>query len=204
MPGTTSRTSSERMTLTSKQQHFCRCLASGMSQAQAYRESYTLREGSLNKTHQEAASRLMRLSKVVARVKALIAQRDRQVTAKAVTDREKVLDKLRLWTDGLVPARDSDGNITKDSEGNIIVTGESGTQGQLKAAELLGRTVGMFKDVIERADDKSAAEIAAEIEEMLATAQQVRDKEAEAKDEAKDAVQLDYDSDSAEPDRTTH
>lgn len=146
--------------LTSKQQHFCRCVASGMSQAAAFREAYDCRLGSKKETQQQQGSRLMAKSKVAARVKALIAQKERALQAKSLTDRDKVLDKLRLWLDGMTE------NIDPDT-GLITTTGESGTMAQLRSAELLGKTVGMFRDVTEVRDQRSSAEIQADIDEMI-------------------------------------
>ena len=45
--------------LTSKQMRFCRELASGKSQAEAYRVAYDVGEDASGKTQIEAASRLM-------------------------------------------------------------------------------------------------------------------------------------------------
>jgi len=131
--------------LTAKQMHFARCVASGMSQAEAYREAFDVVAGGRTATHREAASRLMARADIKARVDALIAQRERSILASALSDRERVLGKLRQWTDSAEPA---DGN-------------------KIRAAELLGKSVGMFRDVIETSDSKSSEELLAELETML-------------------------------------
>jgi len=79
------------------------------------------------------------------RVNALIAQRERSILASAVSDKERVLDRLRQWTDSAEP---SDGN-------------------KIRAAELLGKSVGLFKDVIETSESRSSDDLLAELETML-------------------------------------
>jgi hypothetical protein len=81
--------------LTPKQQHFCRAVVSGMTQAAAYREAFDCQAGSLSKTQQEAASRLMARDKIRTRFEALIRQKERGILASSLSDRERVLTKLR-------------------------------------------------------------------------------------------------------------
>ncbi len=59
--------------LTPKQLHFARCVASGMSQAAAYREAYDVKEGSKAESQQGSASKLMSNPLVRARVEAIIS-----------------------------------------------------------------------------------------------------------------------------------
>lgn len=131
--------------LTAKQMHFARCVASGMPQAEAYREAYDVTAGGKTATHREAASRLMARADIKARVDALIAQRERSILASSLSDRERVLSKLRQWTDSAEPA---DGN-------------------KIRAAELLGKSVGLFRDVIETSESRSSDELLAELEAMI-------------------------------------
>jgi len=131
--------------LTPKQLHFARCVASGMTQAAAYRESFDCQAGSLSKTQQESASRLMSKPKIAARVEALVRQRERGMIASSLSDRERVLTKLR----------------------HKIDTGQSDMI-QLRAAELLGKSVGMFKDVQVQEAPQSSEEIEAKLAELLA------------------------------------
>jgi len=153
--------------LTAKQMHFCRCVASGMSQAEAYREAFDVAEGSKTATHREAASRLMARADIKARVDGLIAQRERSILASSLSDKERVLDKLRHWMDHA----------------------ESGDSNKLRASELLGRSVGLFKDVIETSESRSSDELLADLEAMI---------EASADDQP-DAEQSDDPDISAEP-----
>jgi len=153
--------------LTAKQMHFCRCVASGMSQAEAYREAFDVAEGSKTATHREAASRLMARADIKARVDGLIAQRERSMLASALSDREQVLSKLRHWMDHA----------------------EAGDSNRIRSAELLGKTSGLFRDVVETSESRSSDDLLAELEAMI---------EASADDQS-DASESDDLADSAEP-----
>jgi len=66
--------------------------------------------------------------------------------AAALSDRDRVLERLRAWMDH---AEATDGN-------------------KIRAAELLGKSVGLFKDVTISSDsERSSNEVAAEIEQRL-------------------------------------
>jgi len=45
--------------------------------------------------------------------------------------------------------------------------GSDSTSNQLRAAELLGKSVGLFKDVVETTDSRSSEELLAELDAML-------------------------------------
>lgn len=134
--------------LTPKQLHFCRVVASGESQAKAYREAYDVGPDTKSATIHEAASRLMRRAEVRARVEYLVRQKEAGMAASALSDREKVLSKLRHMLDNASP---SDGN-------------------KLRAAELLGKTVGLFKDVVETQQGKTSEDLLSELEVLLESA----------------------------------
>ena len=153
--------------LTAKQMHFARCVASGMSQSAAYREAFDVAEGSKTATHREAASRLMARADIKARVDGLIAQRERSMLASALSDREQVLSKLRHWMDHA----------------------EAGDSNRIRSAELLGKTSGLFRDVVETSESRSSDDLLAELEAMI---------EASADDQS-DASESDDLADSAEP-----
>ncbi len=148
--------------LTPKQMHFCRCVASGMSQASAYREAFDVTADGKSATHREAASRLMSRADIKARVDALIAQRERSILASSLSDRERVLSKLRHWTD---MAEQSDSN-------------------KIRAAELLGKSVGLFRDVVETSESRSSDDLLSDLEAML---EQVADDMSEASDFSDDS-----------------
>lgn len=131
--------------LTPKQLHFARCIANGMSGTAAYVEAYNVREGTSRKSIHESASRIRRDPKVSARIDRLIQEKERAIAVSAVSDREKVLAKLRHWVDN---AEQSDSN-------------------KLRAAELLGKSVGLFKDVVETTDSRTSVELLDELELML-------------------------------------
>lgn len=135
--------------LTPKQLHFARCVASGMSQAAAYREAYGCSPDSKPETQQANASRLMADSRVRARVDAIIRQKEAGIAASAASDREKVLSKLRHMLENAEP---SDSN-------------------KLRAAELLGKTVGLFRDVVETSDTRSSNDLLSDLEKLLETSQ---------------------------------
>ena len=155
--------------LTAKQLHFCRCVASGMTGASSYREAFDVTAEGKSATHREAASRLMARADISARVNALIAQRERSILASSLSDREKVLSKLRHWVDH--------------------ADAEEGMAHKLKAAELLGKSTSLFRDVVETSESRSSDELLAELEAMI---------EASADDQS-DAEQPDDLADSAEP-----
>ncbi len=131
--------------LTPKMLHFCRCVAAGtQSAAQCYRESHSVTAEGKSSTHREAASRLLARTDIQAMVQRLIAQKERATQASALSDKTRVLSRLRDWMDG------------SDSTSN-----------QLRAAELLGKSVGLFKDVVETTDSRTSEELLAELDAML-------------------------------------
>jgi hypothetical protein len=132
--------------LTPKQAHFARCVAQGMTQADAYREAYDPKQSTAATIH-TLASRVMARVEVRARVEALIKARERAVVASALSDRDKVLGKLRLWIDG-----------TEETDSNRI-----------RVAELLGRSSGLFAtDINVTTKERDSSAVAAEIEHRLA------------------------------------
>ena len=132
--------------LTPKQQHFCRAVASGCTMSDAYREAYNTNNMKPATVHREAHT-LMATPKIATRVEALQRAKDRAVVASSLSDRERVLSKLRDMMD--------------TTEGGPAVTA------QLRAAELLGKSVGLFKDVVETTRVRSSDEVRAELERML-------------------------------------
>ena len=70
----------------------------------------------------------------------------RQSEVTSVSDRDKVVTKLRDWLDGK----------------------ESATSSQLRAAELLGKACGLYRDVVEDHRERPAQVVAAELESKLA------------------------------------
>ena len=148
--------------LTPKQAHFARCVAGGMTQADAYREAYDPKASTKSETIHTLASRLMARDEIRSRVDSIMAAKDRAVAASALSDRDKVLSKLRFWLDGGV----TDSN-------------------QLSAAELLGKASGVFTDQVSiTSTERAPAEVAAEIERRLAALVAVEESEESADGEA--------------------
>jgi hypothetical protein len=132
--------------LTAKQMAFARCMASGtMTQSAAYRETYSA-DNMSGAVIRNEASRLMANHDIAIMVERLIGQKDRALLASGLSDRDKVLEKLRSWIDNAEP---TDSN-------------------KLRAAELLGKSVGMFREVTETVSiDRDAESIASELERRL-------------------------------------
>ena len=131
---------------TPKMLHFSRCLASGMSQAQSYREAYNT-EGMADASIHTEACRLASDPRITARVNQIIAVRERHVASATSTikDRAKVLEFLRL-----------------------AMEADHASGSQLRSAELLGKAAGLFTDKIQVETDQSSSEdIAAELIDRL-------------------------------------
>ncbi len=133
--------------LTPKQQHFCRVVASGCTMSDAYREAYSTSRMKPATIHREA-TRLMSNPMITTRIEGLNRAKDRAFIASSLSDRELVLKQLR-----------------------VIVENAKGTPAEhatLRACDLLGKTVGLYKDVVETIVPKSADEIRKELAEYLA------------------------------------
>ena len=141
--------------LTGKQQHFARAVASGtMTQSAAYREAYNADNMSSASVRVEA-SRLLADPNVALTVKALKASNEVAIQAQTLTDRDRVLEKLRTWMDSAEP---TDTN-------------------RIASARLLGQSVGLFKEVtetvsIDRDADSVASELERRLEALLVTSQE--------------------------------
>ena len=135
-----------RSGLTDKQRLFAHALASGKySISDAYREVYSAGNMSGPAVRVEA-SRLAANPNVSLMVERLRGEMVVAERALALSDRDRVLEKLRTWMDH---ADATDGN-------------------KLRAAELLGKSVGLFKDVTISSDsERPSHEVAAEIEQRL-------------------------------------
>jgi hypothetical protein len=134
--------------LTPKQAHFARCVAQGMTQADAYSEAYDPKQSNHcgNDPHTSKQGDGTRVE-IRSRVDALVKARERAVVASALSDRDKVLSKLRVWLEG-----------TEVTDSN-----------RLRAAELLGRSSGLFAtDINVTTKERDSSAVAAEIEQRLA------------------------------------
>jgi hypothetical protein len=131
--------------LTPKQRKFAENVVNGMSLADSYRNSYDA-ENMKPASVQRRAAELMVDGKVRACMEALEAKKRQTVEVGAASDRDKILTSLRAWIDG------------KDA-----------TPAQLRAAELLGKTCGLYRDVVEDHRERPAALVAADLERRLAS-----------------------------------
>ena len=150
-----------RSGLTDKQRLFAMCVGSrGMTYADAYREAYDCEDMS-DSTIRRESSRLMTNTTITTMVNRLQASREAQVQASAVSDRERVLSKLRGWME----------------------SAEGADAMKIRSAELLGKSVGLFKDVVEQKSTANSAEVEAKLqaklEQLLASEQ---DQPSEASD----------------------
>jgi len=132
--------------LTPKRALFARCVASGMTQADAYREAYDPKSSTTNASIHTLASRVAGEVEVRARIEALLAARERALVVSAVTDRQKVTQHLR----------------------DALAGGETDPL-RLRAAELLGRSAGLFitEMNVNTSAQRDPTEVAAAIQQRL-------------------------------------
>ena len=132
--------------LTGKQMAFCRAMASGtMTQSAAYREAYDA-DNMASASVRVEASRLLALPSITLMVETLKASIQASIQAQGLSDRERVLEKLRTWMDSAEP---TDTN-------------------RIASARLLGQSVGLFKEVTETVSiDRDSESVASEIERRL-------------------------------------
>jgi len=111
-----------RKSLTAKQKAFCRHVAAGMTLSDAYRASYSADNMSAASVHTES-SLLMSNPAVYLRTESLISAKDRALVACSVSDKDRVLQKLRHLLDH--------------------ATGVPSEHVALRAADLLGKCCGL-------------------------------------------------------------
>lgn len=131
--------------LTAKQRRFAENVVNGMGIAEAYRNSYDA-ENMKPASVQKRAAELMVDGKIKGCLQALAAVRRQQSEALTISDRDMLVSLLRKWSKG----------------------DESATSSQLRAAELLGKACGLYREVIEDHRERPAAAVAAELEAKLA------------------------------------
>lgn len=133
--------------LTAKQEAFAHWVAQGMSQADAYRSAY-MSAAMKPSTLWAEASRLAKHPKVSARIEELRQEAEKMRQVAAMGREEAILQ--RLEHEAMTAKTDS---------------------ARIRALELLGRHVGMFKDQIEvehveRSADQIEADIVARLERL--------------------------------------
>jgi hypothetical protein len=134
--------------LTPKQLHFARCVASGMSQSDAYKEAFDVSKNTKSETVWVEASKLANSKKVARRIEYLVAMKEKAIAQNAVSLRGKVLEKLEHFMENAQP------------NDNM----------KIRSAELLGKSVGLFKEVIqdERNAELNSDELIEQLESKLA------------------------------------
>ena len=131
--------------LTAKQESFAQKVAAGAVLSDAYRECYAA-ENMADKTVWSEACRLAQNPKVATRIKAIQDENEQSRRVIALRREEYVLKRLQEEAE----QAETDGS-------------------RVRALELLGKTVGLFTDKveIEQDNDKTAAELEADLERRL-------------------------------------
>ena len=133
--------------LTAKQMKFVEEVSEGGSQSNAYRKAYDTSQMA-PKTIWEEASRLRRHPKVAARIMELEAEKEARRRMQALSREDRVLQELEK-----------------------IAFGDGPASGRLKALELLGKHVGLFKPkevpVVERSVEDISNQLQRRLENLL-------------------------------------
>ena len=130
--------------LTAKQTKFIKEVSEGSSQSSAYRKAYDTSRMT-PKTVWEESSRLRKHPKVSARIVELEAEKEARQRVQALSREDKILNELE-----------------------DIAFGSTNAMARLRALELLGKTVGLFKPKEVREQTRTAEEIKSSIELKLA------------------------------------
>ena len=133
--------------LTAKQMKFVEEVSEGGSQSNAYRKAYDTSQMA-PKTIWEEASRLRRHPKVAARIIELEAEKEARRRMQALSREDRVLQELEK-----------------------IAFGDGPASGRLKALELLGKHVGLFKPkevpVVARSVEDISNQLQRRLEDLL-------------------------------------
>lgn len=130
--------------LTAKQTKFINEVSEGSSQSSAYRKAYDTSRMT-PKTVWEESSRLRKHPKVSARIVELEAEKEARQRVQALSREDRILNELE-----------------------DIAFGSTNAMARLRALELLGKTVGLFKPKEVREQTRTADEIKSAIELKLA------------------------------------
>lgn len=133
--------------LTAKQMKFVEEIGKGGSQSNAYRKAYDTSQMA-PKMIWEEASRLRRHPKVAARIVELEAEKEARRRMQALSREDRVLQELEK-----------------------IAFGDGPASGRLKALELLGKHVGLFKPnevpIVERSVEDISNQLQRRLENLL-------------------------------------
>jgi len=133
--------------LTAKQMKFVEEVSEGGSQSNAYRKAYDTSQMA-PKTIWEEAARLRRHPKVAARIEEMEAEKEARRRMQALSREDRVLQELEK-----------------------IAFGDGPASGRLKALELLGKHVGLFKPkevpVVARSVEDISNQLQRRLEDLL-------------------------------------
>ena len=129
--------------LMAKQENFVELLTQGTSQTSAYKGAYDTQNMS-DKSVWEEASRLRRHPKVAARIMELEAEKEARRRMQALSREDRLLQELEK-----------------------IAFGDGPASGRLKALELLGKHVGLFKPKEVAEVERSAEDISNQLQRRL-------------------------------------
>ena len=133
--------------LTEKQESFAQLVADGLNYSAAYREAYVTDDMVPNTVWREA-HRLSRSDKVSTRIAQLVSQREEDNRIRAATRADRVLGQLEA----------------------MMINGKTDTA-RLRAAELLGKTTGLFvKPIKPHVPAKTFDELEQELKALLSKA----------------------------------
>ena len=135
--------------LTAKQTKFVEEVSEGSSQSNAYRKAYDTSQMA-PKTVWEESSRLRRHPKVAARIIELEAEKAYRQRIQALSREERILKELEA-----------------------VAFGDGPVSAKLKAIELLGKNVGLFKPKevpeVERSEDDITTALSEKLQKLLLT-----------------------------------
>jgi hypothetical protein len=130
--------------LTVRQRAFAVHLASGKGQSEAYRLAFECPTASAT-TIASKAYALARQPHVAEHVRITVEQKQSVIIRSSLSDRDRVLNKLRSLVDTATPAH----------------------MAQIRAAELLGKAAGLFKDNPEAPSNVPAAELESQLRSRI-------------------------------------
>ena len=129
--------------LTGKQRRFCELVASGKTQADAYREAYDSKGSS--QTVRNSASKLMKLDYVKSTVDSIIKRKSDLNMARQVSSQELVTRTLRDHITGMIDLEPT----------------------QVQSLSILAKTSGMYTTRIEDVTERSSDDIASDLKRKL-------------------------------------
>ena len=135
--------------ITAKQNEFAQHVSDGLSQTKAYRSAYSS-DNMAPKTVWEESSRLRRHPKVAARIIELEAEKAHRQRIQALSREERILKELEA-----------------------VAFGDGPASAKLKAIELLGKNLGLFKPKevpeVERSEDDITTALSEKLQKLLLT-----------------------------------